>query len=1014
MNHAGQAQRKGKEPYRILLTILTGIAGIALFGGILLMSQSRMAELALQEEMKENSSYITNAFTYYEASGKTIQGWSDRLHETYFFMMKYALEQDPDLLSDQSSSEAFLGEMTRLTGAQDIMLVDRNGNVLASDTGFFRDLKEEMYAPLFHTFDTFEMEKLPIYAFTAENRQSRLTPADPQDSNGAQTAQVETEKIEAGPPEQAVDSSWKESYYGASNSFPILYSMAIDDQRACVINDYGVVQMMYEDLTDVWNYILKNEVIGSNGYAFVWSAGTGEILYYPEPDFKGRDVSVLGMDMDGIHNGTFVREKVNGEDMYLYPVYFDAQGVWIACAVPAKALTRGRRLTGLMLWLLFGVLAADLAYYAILLLKQKKAVTGGGILPFVKQRPESSRKTKLLIFTAFCTIAIFLSAFYVQTLYLMSDWARNGTAQIERIINDLSSQEILVKGIRQFYADGSEKLAKLAGWYLEKHPEKATTDTLDTLTDILTLENISIVDKAGNVTTASSAYLPEFVNAAEAEESTASTKNSDIATPGNLSVTIPLRGEKDGITGYLTAEYNQDVLGTIQLYSNLSGTLKTVQPGEGGIAFAVDANSGRFTWHPDSFLIGKNALDYGLKESDLQNNLCKYIQLNRDACYAVTGQYGNDLIFLAIRDEILFRERLPISVTAALAALAILLMIGLWLYTCPKEEGGTEPEAPETLQGRKVTAEHKVFRNLVFGAVGFAVLLLLVRCLRQDTARISLLEYVLSGNWEHGLNVFALTASLIFMLQAGLILFLFRSFMDLMTKMVSVRTETVIRMLVSLVTYITVFFVVFRCLVLFGMEPSALLASAGIVSVVIGIGANSLVGDIIAGVFLLAEGNIQVGDMITVEGFRGIVEDLGMRMTKIYDVDSENIKIIPNKEMQKVVHMSAHLANVCLEYPICYEEDLERAEKLFIEELKKPDGRIPEIIGDLSFMGLRRLDESGVVLMVKARCHEAYRPKVTRAVNRKIYMMYLRNGIKAPYPQLTVHNGDIVSKKSEK
>ena len=503
------------------------------------------------------------------------------------------------------------------------------------------------------------MEKLPIYAFTAENRQSRLTPADPQDSNGAQTAQVETEKIEAGPPEQAVDSSWKESYYGASNSFPILYSMAIDDQRACVINDYGVVQMMYEDLTDVWNYILKNEVIGSNGYAFVWSAGTGEILYYPEPDFKGRDVSVLGMDMDGIHNGTFVREKVNGEDMYLYPVYFDAQGVWIACAVPAKALTRGRRLTGLMLWLLFGVLAADLAYYAILLLKQKKAVTGGGILPFVKQRPESSRKTKLMIFTAFCTIAIFLSAFYVQTLYPMSDWAKNGTAQIERIINDLNSQEILVKGIRQFYADGSEKLAKLAGWYLEKHPEKTTTDILDTLTDILTLENISIVDKAGNVTTASSAYLPEFVNAAEAEESTASTKNSDIVAPGNLSVTIPLRGEKDGITGYLTTEYNQDVLGTIQLYSNLSGTLKTVQPGEGGIAFAVDANSGRFTWHPGSFLIGKNALDYGLKESDLQNNLCKYIQLNRDACYAVTGQHGNDLIFLAIRDEILLNLLLP-------------------------------------------------------------------------------------------------------------------------------------------------------------------------------------------------------------------------------------------------------------------------------------------------------------------------------------------------------------------
>jgi hypothetical protein len=348
--------------------------------------------------------------------------------------------------------------MTRLTGAQDIMLVDRNGNVLASDTGFFRDLKEEMYAPLFHTFDTFEMEKLPIYAFTAENRQSRLTPADPQDSNGAQTAQVETEKIEAGPPEQAVDSSWKESYYGASNSFPILYSMAIDDQRACVINDYGVVQMMYEDLTDVWNYILKNEVIGSNGYAFVWSAGTGEILYYPEPDFKGRDVSVLGMDMDGIHNGTFVREKVNGQDMYLYPVYYRDQDAWVVCAVPAGELTRGMEFTGLLMWLLFGILAADFTYYAVLLLKRKEAVAREQLLPFVKQRQESSRKTKLLIFTAFCTIVIFLSSFFVQTLYLMSSWAKNSTEQIKKIENDMSKQEALVESIQQYFIDSGEIL----------------------------------------------------------------------------------------------------------------------------------------------------------------------------------------------------------------------------------------------------------------------------------------------------------------------------------------------------------------------------------------------------------------------------------------------------------------------------------------------------------------------------------------------------------------------------
>jgi small conductance mechanosensitive channel len=182
------------------------------------------------------------------------------------------------------------------------------------------------------------------------------------------------------------------------------------------------------------------------------------------------------------------------------------------------------------------------------------------------------------------------------------------------------------------------------------------------------------------------------------------------------------------------------------------------------------------------------------------------------------------------------------------------------------------------------------------------------------------------------------------------------------------------------------------------------MTSAGIVSVVIGIGANSLVGDILAGIFLLIEGNIQVGDMISIEGFRGIVEDLGIRMTKIYDVDSEDIKIIPNKEVQNVVHMSAHPANLFLEYQICYEEDLERVEKLLIEELKNPEGRIPEMIGDLKYLGVSRLDESGVVLLVRARCHEAYRPRVTMAVNRKIYLMFNRNGIEVPFPQLTIHS----------
>ena len=261
--------------------------------------------------------------------------------------------------------------------------------------------------------------------------------------------------------------------------------------------------------------------------------------------------------------------------------------------------------------------------------------------------------------------------------------------------------------------------------------------------------------------------------------------------------------------------------------------------------------------------------------------------------------------------------------------------------------------------------------------------------------------------------MFALTASLFIVLECGLILFLLHRFRDLMTTMVSVRVETVIRMLVSLVSYVIVFYIVFRCLVNFGMEPSTLLASAGIVSVIIGIGANSLVGDIIAGLFLLVEGNIQVGDIIRIDGFRGVVEEIGIRMTKIYDISTEDVKIIPNKEIQNVLHLSVNPTGILMEFQICYKEDLERVEKLLREEFAKPEGRIPEMIGEPQYIGVRRLDDNGVVLLIKVKCKEVNRTLVTIAFNRKVYLLFRRNGIEVPFPQLTIHDGNDSRTKPE-
>ncbi|MBR2793559.1 MAG: mechanosensitive ion channel, partial [Solobacterium sp.] len=995
-----------------ILTILLGFTGILLFISLLMASQSNLARNSLEEEMKDNSSYICDAFGSYEFRDDIIRLWSDGVHESFLRMIMLNAQDHPELLKSQD----FLTELNSGINARDILVIDKEGNVIASSVGFYKDLKDPVYAPLLKTFETFQMERAVIYPYSPQAMDERI--ASLNDMANSQLIEIEqkeaensSESSETGEHEE--DLLKNEVFYNFSNPFPIFYSLSIGGDLACVINDYGEAQLAYENMTNAWNYTLKNEVIGSGGFAFVWAADTGEILYYPDSSFQNRNISTLGLNMNDIHDGTFVTQNVNGTSMYLYPVYFKDQNAWVVCGVPNDELSAlGKQVTYLM-WFIFAVLAADLAYYAVLLLKQKNRVIEENYHPVLRQQKESGRKVKLLTFTVFCTVAVLFSSFYLQTFYLMSSWSKTSTAQLSKIQTEQKHDENILLEIKDLYQKSAEKLVKLAEWYLEKHPDYISPEKLDLLTSILDLDTLWVTDEYGMTIAASSSYLAPSAGVTQETEQTASDSNAETrpsdsssALPKKTSISVPSRTENGNIAGYVNGEYGNGLLGVMLGKNTLSDTLKSVQPGEGAFVFTVDQEKKKFTWHPDSSFIGKNALDYGIKETDLQDNLCQYIQMNRDTYYAVTGQYNTDIIFFAIRKDNLLSQRLPLTLTAAMFAFFILLLIGICVYTCPETEYDTEVENPEKERTAGKTAEFKVFRNLASAMAGMAAVLLLIRYATPGSSDDSMFGYVLSGNWEHGLNVFALTASLIIILEGGLGLFLLRWLTNIMTTMLATRARTVIRMIASLVSYAGGFVILYRCLVYLGMDPTALMTSAGIVSVVIGIGANSLVGDIIAGIFLLIEGNIQVGDMISVNGFRGIVEELGIRMTKIYDVDSEDIKIIPNKEVQNVVHMSAHPANLFLEYQICYEEDLERVEKLLIEELKKPEGRIPEMIGDLVYLGVRRLGDSGVALLVRARCHEAFRPRVTRAVNRKVYMMFKRNGIEVPFPQLTIHTGD--------
>jgi small conductance mechanosensitive channel len=139
-----------------------------------------------------------------------------------------------------------------------------------------------------------------------------------------------------------------------------------------------------------------------------------------------------------------------------------------------------------------------------------------------------------------------------------------------------------------------------------------------------------------------------------------------------------------------------------------------------------------------------------------------------------------------------------------------------------------------------------------------------------------------------------------------------------------VRSRTVVSLLMNLTHWFFGFVVLVTVLRELGVDVRALLVSAGVVGVAIGLGAQSLVKDIITGFFILFEGLIAVGDTVEAGTYRGTVEAIGLRVTKLRLLDGA-LRVIPNGELTAFTNFSAGWARVVIDVAVSREVTVARA-----------------------------------------------------------------------------------------
>lgn len=188
------------------------------------------------------------------------------------------------------------------------------------------------------------------------------------------------------------------------------------------------------------------------------------------------------------------------------------------------------------------------------------------------------------------------------------------------------------------------------------------------------------------------------------------------------------------------------------------------------------------------------------------------------------------------------------------------------------------------------------------------------------------------------------------------------------------------------------------------MDVSTIVASVGVLALIVGFGAESLIADVVTGIFMLFENQYNVGDIVEVSGFRGTVQQIGIRTTSIMDVGG-NVRIINNSEMKNVLNRSDNASSAVCDIGIPYETDLEALEaKLpeLLESIAKAHGEL--ITSAPEYLGVQALDDSAVVLRFPARVPEKQIFAAQRMLNRELLLGLRRLGVECPYPQLDVHS----------
>jgi small-conductance mechanosensitive channel len=222
------------------------------------------------------------------------------------------------------------------------------------------------------------------------------------------------------------------------------------------------------------------------------------------------------------------------------------------------------------------------------------------------------------------------------------------------------------------------------------------------------------------------------------------------------------------------------------------------------------------------------------------------------------------------------------------------------------------------------------------------------------------------------------------------------------------RATTIGTALRSLLGAVIVIATTYAILAVVGLDVGPLVATAGIVGVALGFGAQSLVKDVLSGMFILLEDQFGVGDVIDVGGASGAVEDVGLRITRMRSIDG-TVWFVPNGEIRQLGNRSRLWSRAFLEVRVPFTADLDAAVSA-LRDAATAAAKRPEIatviLSEPNVTGVEDIGAEGAVVRLLVQVEAGKQWDVMRAIRPEIVRVFRDRGIPLAYegPRVVVPN----------